>query len=329
LCLFLAGLFTFLVMRRGVWALAALLSAPAFLTVSLVQWSAWMACAAMVPWFGWAFACKPNAGLPVVTAYSSARSLVTGLAAATALVVLAFVLRPAWVGDWLAAIRGQPHFRPYVLRPGGFLLLLALLRWRRPEARWLATLARHPLHAVRAHVPYRWAERTVILLVMQARDNALRIRWNGRRLRSEPGDGEPAPTWIPEANEAARHAADVMGGLPGSGLNEVLLSRPFTAHILGGAAIGATRDDGVIDAWHRVWTEPGLHVVDGSAVSANLGANPALTIAAQAERAMSFWPARGEPDERPPLGSRYADVRASLRSESTREQPRQTTRSSS
>ena len=126
--------------------------------------------------------------------------------------------------------------------------------------------------------------------------------------RSGPGHGEPAPSWIPEANEAARIAADVMGGLPGSGLNEVLLNRPFTAHILGGAVIGATARDGVLDAWHRVWNEPGLHVVDGAAVSANLGANPSLTIAAQAERALAFWPNRGEPDPRPPLGSPYAPV---------------------
>jgi cholesterol oxidase len=195
--------------------------------------------------------------------------------------------------------------------------------------RWLATLLRHPLYAVQAHVPWRFAERTVILLVMQARDNALRVRWTGRRLRTERGDREPAPTWIPEANEAARHAAAAMGGLPGSGLNEVLLNRPFTAHILGGAPISATPDGGVLDAWHRVWTEPGLHVVDGAAVSANLGANPSLTIAAQAERALSFWPDRGEPDTRPPLGSPYAAVRRSGFSESTREHPLQTVRSSS
>ena len=171
--------------------------------------------------------------------------------------------------------------------------------------RWAATLIRHPLWALRAHVPWRFAERTVILLVMQARDNALRIRCNGRRLHTERSGRDPAPTWIPEANEAARHAADVMGGLPGSGLNEVLFNRPFTAHLLGGAPISATREEGVLDGWHRVWTDPGLHVVDGAAVSANLGANPSLTIAAQAERAMSFWPSRGEPDLRPPLGARY------------------------
>jgi cholesterol oxidase len=195
--------------------------------------------------------------------------------------------------------------------------------------RWLATLLRHPVVAARAHVPWRWAERTVILLVMQARDNALSLRWNGRRLRSEPAGSEPAPTWIPEANEAARHAAEVMDGVPGSGLNEVLLNRPFTAHILGGAVIGADPADGVIDPWHRVWTDPGLHVVDGAAISANLGTNPSLTIAAQAERAMAFWPRIGEPDERPPLGARYAAVRRSRRSESTREQSAHTVRSSS
>ena len=171
--------------------------------------------------------------------------------------------------------------------------------------RWVASGVRHPVRFVRAHLVGRWSERTVILLVMQSRDNSLRMRWTGRRLRTDRGDGEPAPAWLPEANEAARVAADVMGGQPGSGLNEVLLNRPFTAHILGGAPIGATPADGVLDAWHRVWTEPGLHVVDGAAVSANLGANPSLTIAAQAERAFSFWPRRGEPDPRPPLGSPY------------------------
>jgi len=173
--------------------------------------------------------------------------------------------------------------------------------------RWLATAARHPITFVRSHRVRGWAERVVILLVMQARDNSLRVRWTGRRLRSEPGHGEPSPSWVPEANEAARHAAAVMGGLPGSGLNEVF-GRPFTAHLLGGAPIGASPGDGVVDAWQRVWSEPGLHVVDGAAVCANPGANPSLTIAAQAERALAFWPNRGEPDPRPPLGSRYAPV---------------------
>ena len=60
-----------------------------------------------------------------------------------------------------------------------------------------------------------------------------------------------------------------------------------------------------IDPYHRVYGHPGLHVVDGAAVSANLGVNPSLTITAQAERAMSLWPNRGEPDPRPALGTPY------------------------
>jgi cholesterol oxidase len=68
------------------------------------------------------------------------------------------------------------------------------------------------------------------------------------------------------------------------------LGFPMTAHFLGGAVIGATPADGVIDPYHRVWGYPGLHITDGSAISANLGVNPSLTITAQAERAMSLWP---------------------------------------
>ena len=82
----------------------------------------------------------------------------------------------------------------------------------------------------------------------------------------------------------------------------------MTAHILGGAAIGATSGDGVIDPYHRVYGHPGLHVVDGAAVTANLGVNPSLTIAAQAERALSMWPNRGGPDARPALGDPYVPV---------------------
>jgi cholesterol oxidase len=64
----------------------------------------------------------------------------------------------------------------------------------------------------------------------------------------------------------------------------------------------------VVDRYHRVLAAPGLHVVDGAAVNANLGVNPALTIAAQAERACSFWPNAGDDDPRPPLGEAYVQL---------------------
>jgi cholesterol oxidase len=156
------------------------------------------------------------------------------------------------------------------------------------------------------------SRRTVIALVMQSADNSLTIHyrraWYGRRrLRAAQGHGAPNPTWIPAGNAAVRLLAEEIGGIPGGSVTEAF-NVPVTAHILGGAPIGATSDDGVVDAYHRVYGHPGLHVVDGAAVSANLGVNPSLTITAQAERAMSFWPNKGEEDARPPLGTPYARV---------------------
>ena len=104
-----------------------------------------------------------------------------------------------------------------------------------------------------------------------------------------------------------RRIADRIRGFAGGGWNDVF-DIPMTAHFLGGAAIGDSPDTGVIDPYHRVYGHPGLHVVDGSAISANLGVNPSLTITAQCERAMSLWPNRGEADPRPAAGEPYRRV---------------------
>ncbi|WP_431972818.1 FAD-dependent oxidoreductase [Micromonospora haikouensis] len=179
--------------------------------------------------------------------------------------------------------------------------------------RWLVGLLTQPRLAARMLTVRDWSRRTVIALVMQSADNSLTTRWRrgplGRRLVAGPGHGAPNPTWIPAGNAAARLLAEEIGGTPGGSLTEPF-DIPITAHILGGAVIGATPADGVIDPYHRVYGHPGLHVVDGAAVSANLGVNPSLTITAQAERAMSFWPNRGEADPRPPLGEAYRRVAA-------------------
>jgi cholesterol oxidase len=178
--------------------------------------------------------------------------------------------------------------------------------------RYLATIIRHPTRWLRSMSFRRWAERSVILLVMQSYDNSLRLMRKrgifGTRIVSRQGHGEPNPTYIPVANEAARIAAEAMGGDAMSSINEVLLNRPTTAHILGGAAIGADPSSGVIDAYHRVFGHPGLHVIDGAAVGANLGVNPSLSITAMSERALAMWPNKGDVDPRPPLGSEYRPV---------------------
>lgn len=153
----------------------------------------------------------------------------------------------------------------------------------------------HPLDLLRTQVPWGWAKRTVILLVMQPIDNHLRVKlarpwwWPFRqRLVSElpPGQARP-PTYIPVANLVARRVAEKTDGVAVGAINEALLDAPTTAHILGGCCMGATADDGVIAPDHQVFNYPGLYVCDGSAISANLGVNPSLTIAAMTELAMS------------------------------------------
>jgi cholesterol oxidase len=184
--------------------------------------------------------------------------------------------------------------------------------------RFLVDAARHPVVFVRSLSQYRWSERTVIGLVMQTRDNSLTVSsrrglLGGRVLTSRQGHGEPNPTWIPAGHRAlvalAGRLAQATGlrAFPGSSIGEVV-DVPMTAHFLGGAVIGADRAGGVIDPYHRVWGYPGLHVVDGSAVSANLGVNPSLTITAQAERAMSLWPNHHETDLRPAQGEEYVTL---------------------
>ena len=177
------------------------------------------------------------------------------------------------------------------------------------QLRFLGKALRHPVAFLRSLSVRRWAERSVILLVMQSLDNKIRVSLKngflGPRLTSTRHSDAPNPSYIPVANEAARVAARSMGGFPGSSLNEALLDVPTTAHIIGGAPIGADRTSGVIDAYHRVYGYEGLHIADGSAIPANLGVNPALTVTAMTERAMSYWPNKGDTDPRPDPGSAY------------------------
>ena len=182
-------------------------------------------------------------------------------------------------------------------------------RWRA----WAREMWRQRRDLVALYDMRHWSERSVIALVMQSRDNSIttytkRSRATGRRvLTSRQGHGEPNPTWIPVGHRAVRAMARVIGGWPGGTIGEPF-HRPLTAHFLGGCVIGADPDSGVVDGWQRVFGHDGLHVVDGAAVSANLGVNPSLTITAQAERAMAFWPNKGEPDPRPAIGGAYVPV---------------------
>ncbi|MFF9895695.1 GMC oxidoreductase [Streptomyces longispororuber] len=176
-------------------------------------------------------------------------------------------------------------------------------------AGWLANTARHPLLALRSLSNRRWSERTIIGLVMQTLDNSLTTYRKDKGigkglLTARQGHGAPNPDQIPEATRAASLLAAEINGFSGSNVGE-LMGTPLTAHFLGGCPIGDSPETGVIDPYHRLYGHPGISVVDGSAVSANLGVNPSLTITAQAERAMSFWPNKGDPDPRPAPGAAY------------------------
>ena len=175
------------------------------------------------------------------------------------------------------------------------------------QVRFLGRILRHPVKFLRSMSVRRWSERSIILLVMQSRDNSIALRRHARlgMLVTRPGHGEPNPTYLPVANDAARAVADMLDGEPWGAWNETLVDAPTTAHILGGCVIGDGPTTGVIDAYHRVFGYEGLSVADGAAVSANLGVNPSLTITAMTERAMSLWPNKGEADARAPVGEPY------------------------
>jgi cholesterol oxidase len=154
-------------------------------------------------------------------------------------------------------------------------------------------------------IPHRWSQRTVILLVMQTVDAAMRFRpkrrifGRGVRLQTQQDPGRPNPTYIPAAEQVARWCERRMGGVAQSAITESVRNIPSTAHILGGAVVGADADAGVVDAGNRVFGYENLLVCDGAAIPANPGVNPSLTITAKAEHAMSLIPPRDGAEPRP------------------------------
>ncbi len=181
-------------------------------------------------------------------------------------------------------------------------------RWRV----WLREMWRQKGNLFKLYDLRHWSERAIIALVMQTHDNSIttftkRGITGRRKLTSKQGHGAPNPAFIPPAHEAVQLMAKHMKGTPGGTIGEPF-NVPMTAHFMGGCAIGDSPETGVIDPYHRLYGHEGLHVVDGSAISANLGVNPSLTITAQSERAMAMWPNRGETDTRPAVGETYRAV---------------------
>ena len=184
---------------------------------------------------------------------------------------------------------------------------------KKRRQQWFKQIITKPSLLLKIMDVRQWSERTVVALIMQNVDSSLTVKGKrglfGWRLTSENDSDTPNATYIPAANEVARRIAENKGGIAGGHIGD-LVNAPFTAHFVGGCVIGATASDGVIDPYHRVWNYPTMHIVDGASVTANLGVNPSLTITAQAERAFSMWPNKGEADPRPVQNSKYERVSA-------------------
>jgi cholesterol oxidase len=184
--------------------------------------------------------------------------------------------------------------------------------------KWLLQVLLHPRRLMQVLFPKHYSRRTIIILVMQTLDNAIALRprtgpLGSLWLKTEQDPEKPIPTFIPVANQAAEWFAKRTGGIAQSSTTEALFNIPTTAHILGGAVIAPDPSRGVIDARQRVYGYENLLVCDGSAIPANVGVNPSLTITALAEHAISHIPPAGMPDtSRVATDSESAPAAASL-----------------
>jgi cholesterol oxidase len=175
----------------------------------------------------------------------------------------------------------------------------------------LGQILLHPKRLAQVLFAKHWSRRTIILLVMQTLDNAIALRprkgpFGSFWLQTEQDPERPSPTFIPIANKAAEWFAERTGGIAQSSVTEALFNIPSTAHILGGAVIAPDPSQGVLDARQRVFGYENLLVCDGSAIPANVGVNPSLTITALAEHAISHVPAAGAPATAKPAQSAAA-----------------------
>lgn len=128
----------------------------------------------------------------------------------------------------------------------------------RRAIRTLLALLLPPWRVLRAMTRRDWHRRVTVLTVMQKVDNELRFRW-GRsllwpfrhRLLSAVAAGARPPTFLPDANAAARELARQADGTPFNFAPESVGNLSVTAHILGGCTMGRTVEEGVIDTRHE------------------------------------------------------------------------------
>ena len=197
------------------------------------------------------------------------------------------------------------HVEPVKYPPGNgaWRLLMAPMvegrAWWQRLVNMLMLTFKEPANYLRTFFVDDWSKRTHILLYMESIDSTLRMR-RGRSggMGSSMEQGQSPTAFNPQAHEIAKRVEGIVNGKAMVLLQETLLGIPTTAHILGGACMGADASTGVVDRDNRVFGYANMWVCDGSAISANPGVNPSLTITALAERAMAQVPARTDKNDR-------------------------------
>lgn len=136
--------------RDGWWRVAIFVSGPFFNAAGVAQWSVLVAAAFLIPKLAGIVAVKPTVGFAVLSSTASQRDQLVALLVAAALGAVSLLMLPSWPTDWLSSLKLVDHVLPPIahIAVGGPLVLLAALRWRRPEARLLAALACIPQSTV-------------------------------------------------------------------------------------------------------------------------------------------------------------------------------------
>jgi cholesterol oxidase len=175
---------------------------------------------------------------------------------------------------------------------------------KHPTLAWVKELFEHPEEVLGSLDARHWSERMIVLLAMQTTDTSIELYWKDGMLRSRQGSGTPPSVHIPVVEQFADRLAKKIRAEQRA-LDFETINRTASAHFIGGIPIGEDPTRGAVDPYQRAFGQPGLHVMDGSVMPANPGVNPSLMISAFAERAMAFWPNKGDVDPRPALGSPY------------------------
>jgi len=159
----------------------------------------------------------------------------------------------------------------------------------------IVSLIKSPIKYFKIYFVNSWAKKTVVLLFMQTLDSTLRFKRNiFGSMSSTVSTGKKPSPFIPESVKLIEEYIKAVNGVSTSFALETIAGIPSTAHILGGAAMGANSSEGVIDKDNRVFGYKHLYIIDGSMISANPGVNPSLSITAIAERAMDQIPFKNE-----------------------------------